>query len=78
MGVRDKSDADAQRVDRSQHGRYILVEQEMLTLRPLFVDLPSASIETRSGAAHLLDDVARVLDEEFRLVNVFLSLIEQR
>src|SRR3989442_9610387 len=50
----------------------------MLARRPLGVDLARAIVDARATAAHLLDDVPRVLNEDSRIVLRLFRAVEER
>ena len=54
--------------ERAKHRRHVVVQLEVLAGGPFVVDLARARVEARAVAAHLLDDVPRVRDEDRRVV----------
>src|SRR5205823_4556887 len=77
MRVRDQPDPDARAGKGSQDLGHLIVELEVLTCRPLRVDLAGARLERGAAAAHLLDDVPRVVDEVAGVVRRVVRSIEQ-
>ena len=76
MRIGDQSNSNAGRRKPAQHVGYFVVELEMVARGPLVVDLARARIDARSTAAHVLDDVAGVPDEDLRVVELVLGSVE--
>ena len=64
---------DARRGKRAEHGRHFVVQLEVLARRPFVVDLAGARVDVAAAAAHLLDDVPRVGDEDLGVVRRVLG-----
>jgi hypothetical protein len=62
----------------AQHPRDFLVELEVLARCPLRVDLAGAGVELVTPAAHLLDDMPRVSDEYFHVVDGIARAVQNR
>src|SRR5205814_10461591 len=61
--------------------RHVFVQLEMMAARPFGVHLARAGVERcvrASSAAHLLDDVARVRDEQLVVVRRSFRIVEHR
>src|SRR5678815_2436137 len=78
MRVRNQSELQSTPRQLPQHGLDIVVEKEVLVLRPLVVDLPRAVGDGWTGSTHLLDDAAGIADEDITVVNRLLRLVQDR
>jgi hypothetical protein len=78
MRVGDQTDPDAGAGQLPQHIRHVIVQLEVLARRPFRIDFAGARVEVRPAAAHLLDDVLRVGDEDLGVVRRLVGAVEQR
>ena len=78
MRVGDQTDPDAGAGQLPQHIGHVVVQLEVLARRPLGVDLAGACVEVRPAAAHPLDDVLGVGDEDLGVVRHVVGAVEQR
>src|SRR4029453_17195444 len=69
LGVRDETDLHTGCVNRAKHLRDVLVEREMMALRPLVVDVPGRFVYPGAGSAHSLDDPSSVANEDGGIVS---------
>jgi len=76
--VGDQSDLQPSCREFPEYRRHVVVQEEVLTGRPLVVDLGRALVESRPRAAHLLDDSSRVTDEDVGVIRVVLGSVENR
>src|SRR6478752_6289522 len=74
MRVRNQADAHTGVRKLAKHRGDIIVHLEMLTRRPLAVNLVRALVDTPAAAAHHLDDPAGIRDENRRVVDVVFAV----
>ena len=76
LGVRNEPDDEAACPELMQHLGHLLVEREVMTGRPLVVDVACGAIHVLARTAHAGDDLPGVVDEDLRIVGV--ALVVQR
>src|SRR5918993_2012966 len=76
MRIGNEPELQPVRRERTECGRDVVVEKEVLTLGPFLVDFAGAGVEPLARSAHALDHAAGVADEDVGGVDMILLLIE--
>jgi len=68
VSIRNQSEAHAQTMQCSKRVGYVVIQREVMMVRPLVVELLGGDVDLRAGSAHQFDDAARETDEDRGIV----------